>query len=513
MRRHSRLDLSSRRCWRLGLALAGGLALALGAWTPPAGAADPLQVVLGGEPTSMDPSVDTLKSSLVITNTMLETLAMNTPAQTFKPWLAESWQLVAPTKWRLKLKHGAKFHNGEPFDADAVIYSVKVFRETKGLARGWFGFLAGAEKVDDYTVDLVTSQPTAIVPSSLAFLYVFPPKYHAQVGSEGFAKKPVGTGAWRFVSWTPGVQFKVEPNPDYWGRKPAIGEIHFRWAAEGSSRVALLETGEVHLAQNIPPALAERIERSGTARVEAVKSIRKVFIQFNINEGPTKDPRVRRALNHAVDVESIIRTLFRGRAYGRDKGLILEGFEGYQGASLQPFKYDPELAKKLLAEAGYANGFETTLWHPIGRYMLDKEASQAIAGQLARVGVKAKLEGMETGAYFAKMSKEKVPGMNFFACGPLYMNPIFCSLVHHQPGAAFAYGADERTAQFIKSYTETLDEPKRAKVVQDFERYVYDEQVSWIWLWHQQDIYGASNKVNWKPRSDELMTFEEVSFK
>ena len=105
----------------------------------------------------MDPSVDTLKSSLVITNTMLETLAMNTPAQTFKPWLAESWQSVAPTKWRLKLKRGVKFHNGEPFDADAVIYSVKVFRETKGLARGWFGFLAGAEKVDDYTVDLVTS--------------------------------------------------------------------------------------------------------------------------------------------------------------------------------------------------------------------------------------------------------------------------------------------------------------------------------------------------------------------
>ena len=513
MRRHPPQDRSPRRRWLLGLALAGGLALVLGAWAPPVEAADPLRVVLGGEPTSMDPSVDTLKSSLVITNTMLETLAMNTPTQTFKPWLAESWQSTGPTKWRIKLKRGVKFHNGEPFDAEAVIYSVKVFRETKGLARGWFGFLAGAEKVDDYTVDLVTTQPTAIVPSSLAFLYVFPPKYHGQVGSEGFAKKPVGTGAWRFVNWTPGVQFKVEPNPDYWGKKPSIGEIHFRWAPEGSSRVALLETGEVHLAQNVPPVLAERVERSGTARIEAVKSIRKVFIQFNINEGPTKDPRVRRALNHAVDVESIIRTLFRGRAYGRDKGLILEGFEGYQGAKLQPFKYDPELAKKLLAEAGYANGFETTLWHPVGRYMLDKEASQAIAGQLDRVGVKAKLEGMETGAYFAQDVEGEGAGMNFFACGTLYMNPLFCSLVHHQPGAAFAYGADERTAQFIKTATETLDDAKRAKVYQDFEDYVYNEQVSWIWLWHQQDIYGASNKVNWKARSDELMTFEEVSFK
>jgi peptide/nickel transport system substrate-binding protein len=513
MRRDPRPDHSTPCRWRLGVALAGLLGLVLGAAAAPAGAADPLRVVLGAEPTSMDPSVDTLKSSLVIANTMLETLAMNTPTQTFKPWLAESWESVGPTKWRIKLKRGVKFHNGEPFDADAVIYSVKVFRETKGLARGWFGFLAGAEKVDDHTVDLVTTGPTAIVPSSLAFLYAFPPKYHAQLGSEGFARKPVGTGPWRFVSWTPGVQLKVEPFPDYWGKKPTIGEIHFRWAPEGSSRVALLETGEAHLAQNIPPVLAERVERSGAARIETAKSIRKVFIQFNINEGPTKDVRVRRALNHAVDVETIIRTLFRGRAYGRDKGIILEGFEGYQGATLQPFKYDPELAKKLLAEAGYPNGFETTLWHPIGRYMLDKEASQAIAGQLAKVGVKAELQGMESGAYFSKVSKEKVPGLNFFACGALYMNPLFCPLVHMQPGAAFAYGANERTAQFIKRATETLDDAARARVYQEFESYVYKEEVPWIWLWHQQDIYGASNKVNWKARSDELMTFEEVSFR
>jgi peptide/nickel transport system substrate-binding protein len=491
-------------------ALAG---LLLAAVAAPAGAAEPLRVVLGAEPTSMDPSIDTLKSSLVIANTMLETLAMNTPDQTFVPWLAESWESVGPTRWRLKLKRGVKFHNGEPFDAEAVIYSVKVFRETKGLARGWFGFLAGAERVDDHTVDLVTTSPTAIVPSSLAFLYALPPKHHAQVGSEGFARKPVGTGPWRFVSWTPGVQFKVEPFAGYWGKKPAVGEIHFRWAPEGSSRVALLETGEVHLAQNIPPVLAERVERSGAARIESVKSIRKVFIQLNIYEGPTADVRVRRALNHAVDVESIIRTLFRGRAYGRDKGIILEGFEGYQGATLQPFKHDPDLAKRLLAEAGHPNGFSTTLWHPVGRYMLDKEASQAIAGQLARVGVKAELQGMESGAYFSKVSKEKVPGLNFFACGALYMNPLFCSLVHLQPGAAFAYGANERTAQFIKRATETLDAAARAKVYQEFENYVYKEQVPWIWLWHQQDIYGASNKVNWKARSDELMTFEEVSFR
>src|SRR5205085_1868545 len=160
---------------------------------------EPLKVVLGAEATSLEPAFDTVKSSIVVTNTMLETLAINTPDQKFAPWLAESWQNVEPTKWRLKLKQGVKFHNGEPFNADSG------------------------------------------------------------------------------------------------GKKPAIGDIQFRWAGDASARVALLQTGEVHLAQNIPPALVDRVEQSGSARIEQVKSIRKVFLQMNINDGPFQDVRVRRA--------------------------------------------------------------------------------------------------------------------------------------------------------------------------------------------------------------------------
>lgn len=473
----------------------------------------PLKVVISAELTSFDPAIDTIKSSLVVTNTIMETLAMNTPEQKFKPWLAESWESTAPTKWRLKLKKGVKFHNGEPFDADAVVYSVNVFLKTKGLSRSWFDFITGAEKVDALTVDVTTKEPSSVFPSSLAFLYAYPPKYHGQVGPEGFATKPVGTGPWKFVEWNKGVQARVEAFPDYWGPKPAVREIQFRWAPDGSTRVALLQTGEVHLAQLVPPTMVQRVESSGNARVEAVKSIRKVFLQININDGPFKDVRVRKAMNHAIDVESIIKTLFQGRAYGRDKGIIHEGFEGYQGDKLTPYKYDPALAKQLLAEAGYPDGFETTLWHPIGRYVLDKESTEAMAAQLAKVGVKAKPQGLESGAYFSKTSAEKVPGMNFFACGPLFMNPIFCSIVHYHIGSAFSYGANEKTEQYLKEIRGTLDAEKRIKLEQEFENYVFNDHVPWVWLWHQQDIYGASNKVNWKARSDELMTFDEVTFK
>src|SRR5215207_7507893 len=150
------------------------------------GSSQVLQVVLSAEATQMEPVIDTIKSSLVITNTMIEPLVMNTPDLKYAPWLAESWSPVSPTKWRVKLKQGVKFHNGEPFNADSVVYSVGQYLTTKGIARSWYDWYAPAEKVDEYTVDVITKDQAGILPASLAYIYAFPPKYHAEMKPEGF---------------------------------------------------------------------------------------------------------------------------------------------------------------------------------------------------------------------------------------------------------------------------------------------------------------------------------------
>jgi peptide/nickel transport system substrate-binding protein len=344
-------------------------------------------------------------------------------------------------------------------------------------------------------------------------MYVFPPEYHAEVGAAGFGEEPIGTGPWRFAEWNKGVDLKVEPNPDYWGEQPSIGEIQFRWAPEASSRVALLETGEVHIAQNVPPALIGRVQNSGNARVETAKSIRKAFLRTNIDDGPTADVRVRQALNHAIDVDLIMEALFRGRAYGRDTGFILEGMEGYEDGRLSPFEYNPEKAKELLAEAGYPDGFETTFWHTIGRYMLDKETAEAIAGQLAEVGIDVTLEGMEPGAYFSKVSSERLPGIHFAASAPLFMTPLYHPMIEFQLDMPYGYGGNEETDTYTQAAMAELDPEQRVKTLQEFEDYVFTEHVPWVWLWHYQDIYGVSNDVNWTARPDEFMTFEETTFR
>jgi ABC-type transport system substrate-binding protein len=241
--------------------------------------------------------------------------------------------------------------------------------------------------------------------------------------------------------------------------------------------------------------------------------MRYIFLEFNLTAPPTNDVRVRRAINHAIDVESIIKVLFRDRAYGRFKGFIHEGFEGYQGDQLKPFTYDPDLAKKLLAEAGYPNGMDLEFWHVIGRYQLDKEASEAIAGQLGKVGIRVKLTGMESGAYFRKLSTEKVPGMNYIGCAPTFNHPISCPLTYFSSTSPLGYGATPQTDDYIKRISAELNEAKRVQLLRAFENYISNDLVPWVWLWYQQDLYGASNKLNWKPRSDEFISFEKASFR
>jgi peptide/nickel transport system substrate-binding protein len=141
-----------------------------------------LKVALVAEPRLLEPSIDTIKPSLVIGMTMLEPLTMNTAEGGYVPWLAESWTAVDQNRWRLTLKKDVQFHNGEQFNADTVIYSLGVFQNTQGGARGWSSYITGVEKVSEFEVDLITESPTTTLPATLAFLFMFPPEYHGEVG-------------------------------------------------------------------------------------------------------------------------------------------------------------------------------------------------------------------------------------------------------------------------------------------------------------------------------------------
>jgi peptide/nickel transport system substrate-binding protein len=471
-----------------------------------------ITIVQGPEPLSLNPSVDINKTSINVQFTMMEPLVYHTPDNKTIPWLAESWQNPNPTTWRFKLRKGVKFHNGEDFNAESVIFSVKTYNTSKGEGKTFFQYIKDIKAVDDTTVDIMTEAPNPTVAETLAFLYALPPKYYAQTGDDGFAQKPVGTGPFTFVEWTKGVQIKVKANPAYWGGVPALDEVVFKPGPESSTRVAMLETGQAQIIANVPPELTDRITKSGKGRIEQVPSLRMIFVEFNDKEKPLDDVRVRKALNYAINKESLIKDVLGG--FGQyHKGVILPGWLGYNPDALAEYKYDPGKAKQLLAEAGYPNGFSVDFHYPIGRYLKDKEVAEAIAGQLAEVGVKTNLQGSDIGTLVNKIHTQTLSGMHFFSMAPNISDPDYLWKTHFYSQGLNQYAWTAKTDQLIDKGITTVDVKEREKTYQELEQYIVNEHVPWIFMYLQNLVYGVSSNLDWKPRPDEIIDLRQAKLK
>jgi peptide/nickel transport system substrate-binding protein len=470
-----------------------------------------ITVVQGPEPVSLDPSVDINKTSINVQHTMMDPLVYHTPDNVTIPWLATSWEPVEPNRWRISLRDDVTFSNGEPFDADSVIYSINAYNNSQGEGSVFFQYVEEMEKVDDYTVDIITAEPNPIVPETLAFLYALPPEYHAEVGSDGFSQAPVGTGPFTFVEWDQGVQIVVAANPDYWGGAPALDQVTFKPAPEASTRVAMLETGDADIIANVPPELTARVDESDGSTIAEVPSLRMIFVEFNPFEPPFDDVRVRQAFNYAVDKEALINIILDGHAT-RMTGVIIPGWLGYDPDGLMSYDYDPDLARELLTEAGYGDGLEVDFWFPIGRYLKDKEVAEAIAGQLSEVGITSTMNGSDIGTLVERIHTQELSGMHFFSMAPLIMDPDYLFRTHFYSQGLNQYGWTERTDADIEAAISTVDQAEREEIYRELDAYLTNEHVPWIYLYSQNLIYGVNEALDWQPRSDEIIDLRTAAF-
>ncbi|MCB0046562.1 MAG: hypothetical protein KDD92_14150 [Caldilineaceae bacterium] len=470
-----------------------------------------ITVVQGPEPVSLDPSVDINKTSINVQHTMMDPLVYHTPENETIPWLATGWEPVEPTRWRISLRDDVLFHNGEPFNADSVIYSINTYNNSAGEGSVFFQYVEAMEKVDDYTVDIITAEPNPIVPETLAFLYALPPEYHAEVGSDGFSQAPVGTGPFTFSEWDQGVKIVVNANQEYWNGAPAIDQVVFKPAPEASTRVAMLETGDADIIANVPPELTARVDGAEGSSVAEVPSLRMVFVEFNPFEPPFDDVRVRQAFNYAVDKDALIDIILDGHAT-RMKGVIIPGWLGYDADALTDYAYNPDKARELLAEAGYADGLEVDFWFPIGRYLKDKEVAEAIAGQLQDVGVTLNMNGSDIGTLVERIHTQELSGMHFFSMAPLIMDPDYLFRTHFYSEGLNQYGWTERTDADIEQAISTVDRSEREQIYRDLDAYLTNEQVPWIYLYLQNLIYGVNDNLDWQPRPDEIIDLRNATF-
>jgi len=362
-------------------------------------------------------------------------------------------------------------------------------------------------------VDVVTAKPYPIAIEVLAWLgNMLPPKLAAEKGIDWFKTNAAGTGPYTFVRWAKGEEVVGEANPRYWGGAPSIQTVVFRPIPENTTRVAALQTGDVDLIVNVPPHMIKIVEADPALRVGKVPSARfiTIFLDSRYNDSPLKDRRVRQAINHAVNVDGLIASVMEGQG-ARIAGLLTPLHFGYD-AAVAPRKTDRKLAKELLAEAGYPNGFEIAFDAPDGRYINDKQVAEAVAGELAKVGIQVRLNVQEWGNYIGKIVTHKASPMWLIGWGNAMFDAdnTYTPLVHSS--ALLSYTNDAETDRLIDSARATFDAARRKALYQQLAQRLHDE-ANFLYLYEQIDLYGIANRLVWSPRADEQLQAADMALK
>lgn len=361
------------------------------------------------------PTADFHQASLPITHPLAANIAdglvqLDEKYQ-IQPALAVSWRVENPKSWVFDLRKGVKFHDGTPFNAAAVKYNFERLFDPATQSRDavQYGPIARVVEVDEYTIRFELKEAFAPLLRLLAYIAgkMASPTAAKAAGVKDFGRRPVYTGAYQLTEWVTGDHLTLKANKDYWGGAPKIDEIVWKFVPESSSRTALIRAGDIDFIEAIDPSDLASVRNDANLVVNRVLPFSWNFVGMNLKIKPFDDVRVRRAVNYAIDRDALIKSVLLGGGESLNQP-VSPGVQGY-AVSFQGYTYDPPKAKQLLAEAGFPNGFDTELWYATGYTTGVKPLSEAIQGQLAAVGIRAKIVVNDITAWSVARREGKIP--------------------------------------------------------------------------------------------------------
>lgn len=469
-----------------------------------AGPAGEIVIAIGGDPSTLDPQVADDGNERAVNDNIYETLVARDPkTMDLVPGLAESWKQVDDTTWELKLRQGIKFHNGEPFNAEAAAFSINrvVNPDLKSEQISYYATIKEAKVIDENTIHVITDGPDPTVPARLYWLKMVPPKHATDAD---FGTNPVGTGPYKFVEWERDDHVTLEANPDYWGGPPAIAKATIRPIKEEVTRLAALKTGEADLVRGLIPEYVAEVPK-----VASTPGLEFPWIRLNTLKGPLANKELRLAINYAINKEELAQSLYSGYAVPAEGQLLTPGHFGFN-PDVKAYPYDPDKAKELIKEAGYA-GEELEFIGEAGRWLKDKELIEAVAGQLRDVGLNVKVNIVEWSAWLDLLfaGADKAPTMQFSSHDNALLDADrTVSAIYHSTGSQTAYSNPEFDKLVDEARTET-DLTKRADLYHQAIQIAHDEAAV-VPLLNLKDIYGLSEQVEWTPRLDGKMLVVEM---
>ena len=391
-----------------------------------------LVIVRPSDAISLDPHRATTAPEVWVYNNIYETLVVLDEEMEIVPGLAHSWEIIDEERTRFFLEEGVQFHDGTPFNAEAVAFTLERAIDPEAPARGasWLGPIVGAEVVDEHTVDIVTDGPLGPLLNHLSMVFVVGIVSPTAVETYGddYGRNPVGTGPFEFVSWESNQSILLKRNENYRLGAPELEEVEFRVVPEEGSRMLAFMRGDADMLLRAAPAELPMLRDDPSVTVYDTPGLRVVYIGLNFEQAPTDDPRVRQALAHAIDVDAINAFVVED-AMVEATGVIATGVFGFAETDVvERYAYDPERALELLAEAGYTQDGSGRLvdeageplrlvqWASQGRDLKDRELSETISAQLRELGVTIDYVQREWGAYLAALETDDAD-YNMFTMG------------------------------------------------------------------------------------------------
>jgi peptide/nickel transport system substrate-binding protein len=485
--------------------------------------ASSIVVGVDSAPITMDPGGSNADPNFSVMANFFDGLLQRRADGKLYPALAERHEHPDLLTWKFYLRKGVKFQNGNTFTAADVKFTFERLKDPKCCSEfmDLGKQVASVDIIDDYTIVLKTMTPDPSFDQNLDIVFMMD-KESTEVRDQGkVGLEPIGTGAYKLVEWVKGSYVKMTANEDYWGGAPSIRNVDIRPVTESSTRFAALVSGEVEMISGVPVELYDKLVKNPRIEVVSRPGRRPIFLALGNKPGaPWADMRVRKAMYMAINEEEIIAKVMRGQASPATQ-LADSAMVGY-AKDIKRLPYDPAQAKKLLAEAGYADGFEITLAGPNDRYVQDEKICEAVAKYLAKIGINCKLDVKPKAVFFPEIiAGDKY---DFYLLGWLsntYDYRQNYTFLFYTRGLEKGYGAwngtsysDPELDKLFEATDAMVDKEERRAALEALNRKVM-EKIGVIPLHLSLNTYAVQKaaEINFTPRPDRWLIFKNISKK